>query len=96
MASASCDSDLVYEGHHIERAPDRTGADRNAIVFELRSLEAIEEVVEAEGRHAAGATSAGNDRHSKPIQPSTQGMRNIYQRSRDVQQLRLSAGEWKM
>ena len=49
MASASCDSDLVYEGHHIERAPDRTGADRNAIVFELRSLEAIEEVVEVEG-----------------------------------------------
>ncbi len=41
---------MVYEGYHIERAPDRTGNDRNAIVFELRSLDAIEEVVKRKGR----------------------------------------------
>jgi 5-methylcytosine-specific restriction enzyme A len=82
------EGEMVYEGHHIERAPDRTGTDRNAIVFELRSLEAIEEVVEAEGpppdasiddlRQRALTAGAG------PTQPSTQGVRNVYQRSRDV------------
>lgn len=34
---------MVYEGHHLKTAPDRTGAARLAIVFELRPLEAIEE-----------------------------------------------------
>jgi uncharacterized protein len=43
------EGEMVYEGHHVERAPDRTGTDRNAIVFELRPLEAIAEIVEAEG-----------------------------------------------
>lgn len=79
---------MVYEGYHIERAPDRTGADRNAIVFELRPLEAVEEVVEAVGpslgerlddlRQRAMLAAAG------PTQPSMQGARNVYQRSRDV------------
>ena len=32
----------------MERAPDRTGAGRDAIVFEFRALEAIVEKVEAE------------------------------------------------
>ena len=35
--------EMVYADHHIERAPDRNGAERDAIVFELRSLEAIAE-----------------------------------------------------
>jgi hypothetical protein len=34
---------MVYEAHHIERALDRNGTDRDAIVFELRALEAINE-----------------------------------------------------
>ncbi|MGN6770173.1 MAG: HNH endonuclease [Rhizobiaceae bacterium] len=38
---------MVYEAHHIEEAPDREGALRNAIVFELRPLESVDEVVEA-------------------------------------------------
>ena len=73
------EGEMVYEGHHVERAPDRTGVDRNAIVFELRPLEAIAEIVEAEGpppgatledlRQRALTAAAG------PSQPSTQGVR---------------------
>jgi len=40
--------EMVCEGHHIEPAPDRTGNQRHAIVFELRPLEAITEAVEAD------------------------------------------------
>ena len=79
---------MVYEGHHIERAPDRTGSERDAIVFELRSLEAVAETIEAVGppsgitlqelrqRALAAAGTAS--------QLSMQGMRNVYQRSWDV------------
>jgi 5-methylcytosine-specific restriction enzyme A len=42
------EGEMVYEGRHVERAPDRTGAERDAIVFELRALEAVAEKVEAE------------------------------------------------
>jgi 5-methylcytosine-specific restriction protein A len=82
------EGEMVYEGHHIERAPDRTGADRNAIVFELRPLEAIEEVVEAEDSLPTAPLEDLRQRAftaaEVPSQPSTQGMRNVYQRSRDV------------
>jgi 5-methylcytosine-specific restriction enzyme A len=82
------EGEMVYEGHHVERAPDRTGSDRDAIVFELRPLEAVAEIVEAEGlpsgvtlqdlRHRAFIAA------DSPSQPSSQGVRNVYQRSRDV------------
>src|SRR5262249_31416164 len=42
------EGEMVCEGYHIEPARDRTGAERNAIVFELRALEAIAEKVEAQ------------------------------------------------
>ncbi|MDW4548834.1 HNH endonuclease [Defluviimonas sp. D31] len=42
------DGQFVYEGHHIERAPDTEGNMRDAIVFELRPLESVIETVEAE------------------------------------------------
>ena len=35
------EGEMVCEGHHREAAPDRTGATRKAIVFELRSLDAV-------------------------------------------------------
>jgi 5-methylcytosine-specific restriction protein A len=82
------EGEMVYEGHHIERAPDRNGAERDAIVFELRALEAITEATEAAGppsgvtleelRQLALAAAVGLS------QMPTQGMRNVYQRSRDV------------
>ena len=79
---------MVYEGHHIERAPDRTGAGRNAIVFDFRPLEAIEEVLEAEGP-PTGATLQGLRQRAVTAalgasQSLTQGVRNVYQRNRDV------------
>ena len=42
------EGEMVCEGYHLERARDRTDAERQAIVFELRSLEAVAEKVEAE------------------------------------------------
>src|SRR4051794_36043591 len=42
------EGEMVCEGYHVERAPDRTAVERNAIVFELRSLEAVAQKVEDE------------------------------------------------
>lgn len=33
-----CLGEMVYTGHHIRKAPDLAGNDRNAIVFELRPV----------------------------------------------------------
>src|SRR5712664_4248165 len=41
------EDEMVYETHRIERAPDSHGNERDAIVFELRSLSAIVGIVEA-------------------------------------------------
>lgn len=40
------EGEMVYENHHVERAPDRNQAMRNAIVFELRPLENVVETIE--------------------------------------------------
>jgi 5-methylcytosine-specific restriction enzyme A len=37
---------VVYDKHHIEKAPDREGNHRDATVFELRPLSAIVETAE--------------------------------------------------
>jgi len=42
------EGEMVCEAYRTESAPDRTGAAREAIVFELRSLEAVAEMVEEE------------------------------------------------
>lgn len=82
------EGEMVYESHHIERAPDRNGADRDAIVFELRPLEAITEAVEA-GEPAPNVTldelrKRALSAAAVTAQASTTGVRNVYQRSRDV------------
>ena len=72
----------------LEPAPDRTGAVRDAIVFELRALEAVAEKVEAESAPSGMtlqdlrqlAFSAATESSHAP----SQGKRNVYQRSRDV------------
>ena len=90
---------MVCEGHHIERAPDRTGTERDAIVFELRALEAVVEKVEAEPpppgvtleelrRLAFAAATA-------PSQAPSQGKRNVYQRSQDVRNYVLARANGK-
>ena len=40
------EGEMVFDRYHIERAPDRNGNERDAIVFELRALDAITEVIE--------------------------------------------------
>jgi 5-methylcytosine-specific restriction protein A len=93
------EGEMVYEVHHVQRAPDRTGADRDAIVFELRALEAVAESVEAESAapdaslqelRQRALASAG----ASPQSP-TQGKRNVYQRSRDVRVYVLARAEGK-
>jgi 5-methylcytosine-specific restriction protein A len=82
------EGEMVCEGYHVERAPDRTGAERDAIVFELRSLEAVAENatlaaaltdVTLEDLRQRALTAA-----AEASQPPSPGKRNIYQRSRDV------------
>jgi len=93
------ENEMVCEGYHLERAPDRTGAEREAIVFELRSLEGVAEIVESE-RAAPGllieelrqrALAAAMETSSGP----SQGRRNVYDRSRDVRNYVLARANGK-
>jgi len=93
------ENEMVCEGYHLERAPDRTGAEREAIVFELRSLEGVAEIVESE-RAAPGllieelrqrALAAAMETSSGP----SQGRRNVYDPSRDVRNYGLARANGK-
>jgi len=82
------EGEMVYEAHHVQRAPDRTGIDRDAIVFELRALEAVAESVDAEAATPGASLKELQQRAfaaagASPQSPSP-GTRNVYQRSRDV------------
>ncbi len=92
--------EMVYDTHHIEQAPDRTGAMRDAIVFELRPLDAINEILETEQtaepkesltalRQRALSAAEG------PSEPAKRGIRNVYQRSRDVRNYVLARASGK-
>lgn len=91
------EDEMVYEIHHIERAPDSHGNERDAIVFELRPLSAVIEPIEKIelAKMPAGAqtkmgidvlrvlayAAAGTFPHSRVA-----GFRNVYQRSEDVRE----------
>jgi 5-methylcytosine-specific restriction protein A len=81
--------EMVYEKHQIEKAPDREGNQRDAIVFELRPLSAIiestQDVPDAEPPKTLEELRT-LAKAAAPIVPPTKsaGARNIYQRSRDV------------
>ncbi len=81
---------MVYEKHHLEPAPDREGKQRQAIVFELRPLNAIIEHVEEKSPAVEPARTLDDLRAlakiAAGINPPSQvaGVRNVYQRSRDV------------
>jgi 5-methylcytosine-specific restriction protein A len=83
------EDEMVYETHHVERAPDSHGNERSAIVFELRALSAIVETVEA-SEDGALATSLDELRRRAYAAAGTfprarvAGFRNVYQRSEDV------------
>jgi 5-methylcytosine-specific restriction protein A len=81
--------EMVYEKHHIEKALDREGNQRNAIVFELRLLSAVIEAIEESSSTEPHETLEELRKLAKAaagIVPPTKasGIRNIYQRSRDV------------
>jgi len=83
------EDEMVYETHHVERAPDGHGNERDAIVFELRALSAIMETVEA-SEDGAPATNLDELRRRAYAAAGTfppgrvAGLRNVYQRSEDV------------
>jgi 5-methylcytosine-specific restriction protein A len=93
------EGEMVCENYHLEPAPDRTGAKRDAIVFELRALEAVVEKLEAEPvpsgltleelRKLAFNSATGSS------QAPSQGKRNVYQRSRDVRDYALARANGK-
>jgi 5-methylcytosine-specific restriction protein A len=82
------EDEMVYETHHIERAPDSHGNERDALVFELRPLSAVVEHVDAEVNEAIDNLDELRKRAyaAAVISPSQRkmGFRNIYQRSADV------------
>ncbi len=55
------EGEMVYENHHIERAPDRTQTMRDAIVFELRPLDNIVEAIEQHPPTSARTLEAMRD-----------------------------------
>jgi 5-methylcytosine-specific restriction protein A len=94
------EGEMVCETFHIERAPDREGNERDAIVFELRTLEAVAEVIEAEatpeGESLDDLRKRALSAAAQPTEPATQSYRNVYQRSRDVRDyvLARAKGSW--
>lgn len=80
------EDEYVYETHHIERAPDRKGDMRDAIVFELRPVasvvEAVEELAPASpdiDELRKRAFAAANASPGK-----TKSTASVFERSRDV------------
>ena len=82
------EGEMVCEGYHLERAPDRTGAVREAIVFELRSLEGVAETVEVDkappGETIEELRSTRSSGCDGAFGGPSQSRRNVYERSRDV------------
>jgi 5-methylcytosine-specific restriction protein A len=80
--------EMVCEAHHIERAPDRTGAERDAIVFELRPLSAVVEAVDAEPPSMTASLTELRQlaiaAAGAPPPSQAPSIRNVYQRSREV------------
>src|SRR5262249_39979141 len=81
------EGEMVYKAHHLEQAPDRTGAPRSAIVFEFRPLQAIQDHLE----QARSVQQPSLDELRKlalqaslaaPGTPSVS--RTVFERSRDV------------
>ncbi|MCK1586936.1 HNH endonuclease signature motif containing protein [Bradyrhizobium sp. 169] len=81
--------EMVYEAHHLEKAPDREGNQRSAIVFELRALAAVVEGTEETAAAKPQAAleelrSLARAAATVSQMPATANGRNVYQRSQDV------------
>lgn len=86
------EDEMVYENHHIERARDSHGTERDAIVFELRPLSAVAEVVEqleiesSQPKQVDLKSLRSRAYEAAGIKPGKRvaGFRNVYERSEDV------------
>ena len=82
------EGEMICDTFHYERSPDRQGNDRNAIVFELRPLEAISEIVDEQGAppnaDLASLLARALAAAAAPPRTETGTPRNVYERSRDV------------
>jgi 5-methylcytosine-specific restriction protein A len=82
------EGEMVCETFHSERSPDREGNDRDALVFELRPLEAVEEIVGERGAppNADLATLLSKALTAARAEPRAVGasVRTVYERSQDV------------
>ena len=82
------EGEVVYEAHHIERAPDRDGTDRDAIVFELRPLEAINESMELVATPVVSSLDELREKAmaaaNTDVTKTTGTQRNVYKRSGDI------------
>ena len=92
------EGEMVYDTYHIKQAPDRTGAMRNAIVFELRPLDAV--IEEVESSPATSEISNIDDLRARALiaatvgtQTSAASRRTVYQRSQDVRAYVLARAE---
>ncbi len=81
-------NEMVYSAHHIERAPDSKGTERDAIVFELRQLEAVGAAVDNATPDTSNTLSELRRRafEAAGVRPPKPGSkpRTIYQRAADV------------
>jgi 5-methylcytosine-specific restriction protein A len=82
------EGEMICDTFHYERSPDRQGNERNAIVFELRPLEAISEIVDEQGAppnaDLASLLAKALAAAAVPPKTGTGTPRNVYERSRDV------------
>ncbi len=81
--------ELVYADHHLERAPDREGNMRDAIVFELRYLAAVEEAAASMKIDEISEGLPGLRRRAYaaiaiPAEGAKTTSRSVYARSHDV------------
>jgi 5-methylcytosine-specific restriction protein A len=88
------EGEMVYEAHHVERAPDRNGTARDAIVFELRPLEAINESIEIVATPVEVSLDLLRERAmaaaTNDVTKLTGSQRNVYKRSEDVRNYALA------
>lgn len=84
------EAEMVCEGFRYQLAPDREGSERTAIVFELRSLDAIVEATKLYDSSTLAQASLEQLRQlalaaaTSTVQSTSESRRNIYQRSSDV------------
>ncbi|PSH68491.1 HNH endonuclease [Phyllobacterium brassicacearum] len=84
------EDEMVYESHHIEQAPDREGNLRDAIVFELRPIDGVTEVVEELAPRPSSSDTELEELRKRAFAAAkespgkTKSASTIFERSRDV------------